>query len=396
MKGLANSGRRVAKHGETPAELAGLLLLLIAMVYGIGSPSLTTIAVNGLIDVVAVVGVYVFVGNSGIVSFGQVGFMAIGAYIAGLLTAPAAFKEATLPHAPGFVDTVHASPLVAILIAGLVCGACAAICGFALMRLSGMAASIATMALLIIVYTVINNWTAVTDGPGTLGGIPTFVGLFSGLVWAVVAVIVAYAYQRSAAGLRLRAAREDVLAAGAAGVNVVRERLVAFALSAFIMGVAGALYGAYLGSLSPSSFYFDTTFLFLVMLVVGGMRSLTGAVFGAIMVVSLNQELLRLESGFNLFGLHVPGRAGAATLVLAVVLLVVLIKRPGGFVGDRELRLSLLPVFIQGLVRPRRDGSGDAGSSEFSDARDGEVGAGVAGVASQPQVAVSEAKSDGT
>ena len=113
-------------------------------------------------------------------------------------------------------------------------------------------------------------------------GLPTYVGLWTAGGAAVGAIVVAFAYQETRWALALRASREDEVAARACGVQIVRQRLIAFVISAFVTGIAGVLYGHFLGTLRVESFYLDLTFLLVTMLVVGGMRSLTGAVAGTI------------------------------------------------------------------------------------------------------------------
>jgi branched-chain amino acid transport system permease protein len=134
----------------------------------------------------------------------------------------------------------------------------------------------------------------------------------------------------------LRAAREDDRAAASVGVHIVRERTAAFALSAFFCGVAGVLFGHFVGIFSPDDFYLTTTFIVVAMLVVGGIGSLAGAVVGTLTVIAVSEALLRLETGvdFRLFDVDAP--AGLQETGLAVFLLLVLVLRPDGITGGRE------------------------------------------------------------
>ena len=158
------------------------------------------------------------------------------------------------------------------------------------MRLSGLPASIASFSLLLVVYTVIKQWRAVTAGPSVLGGMPLDTDVRSALVWVLVVMGLAFAFQISRIGRRLRASREDAIAAKASGVRIIRERVFAFTLSAFIVGVGGALYGHLLGSFDPNAFYLQATFLMMVMLVFGGINSLAGAVVGTMAVAGLDGD----------------------------------------------------------------------------------------------------------
>ena len=219
---------------------------------------------------VLVVGLYVFVGNSGVLSFGQMSFMSIGAYTTALITIPLIQKNFLLPDLPSFLANAEISPLPAALIAGAAALVFGLILVVPIVRLSGLAASLAMFAVLVIVYQVAINWDAVTRGSRTMIGVPTNTTIWVAMGWAVVMIVMAYLHQRSSTGLRLRASREDEFAARAAGINIPRERGIAFLLSAFIIGVGGFLYAQFQGAFTPSAFFIHITFLTIAMLVGGG------------------------------------------------------------------------------------------------------------------------------
>ena len=178
-------------------------------------------------------------------------------------------------------------------------------------------------------------------GAATLPGIPIYVNMWVALGWVVFALFVAFVYQRSRYGLALRATREDEFGARAAGINIPRQRLIAFVLSAFFMGIGGVLQAHFLGTIAVKSFWLSLTFISLAMLIVGGQRSLTGAVTGAV-VISFITEILRLmESGFALGATQLAFPKGSQELGIALVMLLVLIFRPSGITGGRELAFRL-------------------------------------------------------
>ena len=161
------------------------------------------------------------------------------------------------------------------------------------------------------------------------------------MLWAVIAIWAAHFYQTSRFGLSLRVSREDEVAAKASGVNIFRQRLIGFVISAFFVGVSGALYAHFLGTISVEAFYIDITLLTLAMLVVGGMNSLSGAVVG-VGVISLLIEVLRqLESGFTLGSLTVSASGGTQEIGLGVAMLLMLIFRRSGIAGNQEIGWSL-------------------------------------------------------
>jgi branched-chain amino acid transport system permease protein len=231
-----------------------------------------------------VLALQMFSGNSGILSFGQVAFVAVGAYTSALLTIPTAIKQFTflsMPHLlKDWVFPAQFSPLEGTLAGGVAALVVAMVFGIPIVRLVGVAAGIATLALLVAMNVFIQQTSSITRGTSTQIGVPQSTTLRATLLWVILAIIVAYFFKQSRNGLRLRASRENDRASRSVGVHVARERYLAFALSGFVCGIVGALYGHYFITFSYLDFYFDLTFLTIAMLVVGGMGSVSGAVVG--------------------------------------------------------------------------------------------------------------------
>jgi len=331
--------RPLLGYGErlwTPLALC-LLLAAIVAAASFGSAGTQRIVTDALIKLVVVVGTYIFVGNSGVLSFGHIGFMGIGAYVAAWLTIPPETKSFLLPKLPGLLAATEWPASLAAVAAGAAAALFAFIVGLPLMRLSGISASIGTFAVLAVVNAVLSNWTSMTGGQGSLYGLPSYTNLPVATAWAMLAIVIAWIYQRTAYGFRLRSTREDETAAKAAGVDVHRERLIAFVLSAFFVGVSGALYAHFLGVVIAKEFYLKLTFMSIAMLVIGGLTSLSGAVLGVVVVSSLGELLREVERGANLGFLTIPARPGLQEVVLAAALLLILIFRPRGLTAGREL-----------------------------------------------------------
>jgi len=159
--------------------------------------------------------------------------------------------------------------------------------------------------------------------------------------WASAAILGAAWYANSASGLALRASREDEVAADASGINMYRHRLIALVVSAFFAGVAGALFGHSLGVLNPNSFYLGVTFITLAMLVVGGIGSLTGAVTGVLVLSIIIEALVRMERGMEIGETTFALPTGAQEIIIGIIMILVLILRPAGLTGGRELRLRI-------------------------------------------------------
>jgi branched-chain amino acid transport system permease protein len=320
----------------TPISLAVILLAIVAAVWATGDGLLARTVTDALIRVVLVVGLYIFVGNSGVLSFGHIAFMLVGAYGTAWLTL-SVFKKSFALQLPEILANtqypVFPSAIAAASLAALV----ALVVGVPIMRLAGIAASIATLAVLGIFKTFYTNWGPWTMGAATMPGIPLYVDMWVALAWSVFALFAAYLYQASRFGLALRASREDEFAARAAGINIPFQRLIAFVLSAFFVGAAGVLQAHFLGSIAVKNFWLGITFISLAMLIVGGQRSLTGALVGVVVVSTIAELLRQVETGIDIGTTEISVPAGAQELGIALVMLIILISRPAGIMAGREI-----------------------------------------------------------
>ncbi len=320
--------------------MRGLVQLLApaaaVVAVGIGSTfvsrSLEIYFLNALVSVAIVVAIYVFVGNSGVLSFGQISFVAVGAFAAGVMTVPLESKTGVLPDLYPVLRDHTIGNVPSLLVAAAAGGLFAFVVGLPLMRLSGLAAGIATFAVLEITHNVLREWTRIGPGATTLSLVPETTGAVQATVGALAVVAAAFAYQRSRPGRLLRATREDAAAAQGVGVSVHRQRLWAFTLSGTLAGFAGGLLVHLLGSITIEQVYLELTFVTLAMLVVGGITSLSGAVLGALVVSGLDALLSEAEQGIDVgLALNLPD--GTRLAFLGAIMAIVLILRPGGIVG---------------------------------------------------------------
>ena len=206
------------------------------------------------------------------------------------------------------------------------------------MRLSGLAAGIATFAVLEITHNLLRYEERIGPGLNTFSSVPETTGLRQAALGALFAVVVAFVYSRSRYGRLLRATREDDAAARAVGTSVYRQRLIAFAISGALAGLAGGLY-VHLLPLNTETVYLDLTFITLAMLVIGGATSLWGAVVGALAVSGLDSYLAVAENGTSFLGWHIDLPAGTSEIVVGALMAIVLILRPSGLTGGREFKL---------------------------------------------------------
>ena len=341
MSGL----RRLLPPAAGGLVLSGLLIgggLLYAATGGAARDNLVS---QMLINAIVVVGIQVFVGNTGILSFGHVGFGGIAGYVFALFAIDPARKATIIASAPFGLADVDASPLVAIVAAVVVSGLVALLVGYALVRSGAqsgaVAATVITLALLFLVHEVAMNWTDLTGGDraglsfpigGSLGSVvPIAVAL-------VLSVVAARLFAAAPVGRLAKASREDVLAARAMGIDPAVQQIAALLLSVVIVAVGSSLRVWELGTITPKFFFFDYTLLTLTMLIVGGRNSVTGALTGVVLITA-GSELTRYLAGpsVDIEPLDWILRDGLTNLFLGGSMLGFMILRANGLLDDWEL-----------------------------------------------------------
>ena len=336
--------------GRTRWSVVGALACCAALVaggllYGAGGPPTRDVLVTQmLINAVMVIGLQVYVGNTGVLSFGHMGFGAIAGYTFALFAVDASQKERVIPDAPFGMTGVHLNSFWAIVVAIAVTCVVGLVVGLGLARSGAksgaVAATVITLALLEVTHEVGGSWDKLTAGRN---GISFKVGqTLDGRTWIyitlVVAVVVAAVFRASGTGRLAQAGREDDLAARALGINPIGPQLIALLLSVAIVAVAASLRTWQLGTVAPSTFFFDYTLLTLAMLIVGGRNSVTGALLG-VSVITIGNELTRYLAGpdVNIAALDWLFRDGLTDIFLGGSMLLFMIFRPKGLVEDWEL-----------------------------------------------------------
>ena len=340
------------------ALIAALLIVGMWLTQQYGSTSSGRTYVVFLVNVMLVVSIQLFIGNSGIVSFGHVAFMGIGAYTTALVTVPEILKSAQLPDLPSSLATTNLGLVAAIALSALVAAVVAAVFGGGVIRMTESTMAMATLALLVVVHTFLQNATTFTRGSLGLAGIPVRTTLGVATAGAVAFMLVGRLYKESGPGLRLRATREDSLSAASVGTNVVRNRYGAWILSAAMMGAAGSLWAQSVIAFNANQFYFSITFALLAMLVIGGRTSLSGAVAGAAIITFLTDTLARVEQGVSIGPWVLPRITGTVQFAIALLIIITLILRPEGLFDRWEIDdlLRRLPPFRrrEAAVAPAR------------------------------------------
>ncbi len=338
----------VAAGGVLFAAVAAVGLVYV---WGVGDAASERLFTSLLINATVVVGMQIFIGNTGILSFGHVGFGAVAGYAFVLFAIDTDRKARLVPDAPfGLVDlTVH--PAAAIGVAVALTVAVAAVVGLGLVRSAAASGAIAptviTLSLLFATFELAVNWTDLTGGnraglsfrPGT-----AMAGRGYAYAALVVALLVAGIYRRSRSARLARAVREDAVAARSLGIHPATHQMLALLLSVAVVAVGASLRVWLTGTISPERFFIDYTLLTITMLVVGGRNSITGAALGTVVITALT-EAARVVSGPDVD----PGpfdlilRPGLSDLVLGASMLGFMVLRPRGLLDDWELADWLAP-----------------------------------------------------
>ena len=292
--------------------LALYILLSVLISANIINPYYSGILTMVCINVILAVSLNLATGFLGQLVLGHAGFMSVGAYSAALFT-----MYSGLP-------TVVSFPL-ALLVGGIVAAAFGVIIGVPALRLKGDYLAILTLGFGEIIRVLILAMPF-TGGAAGLSGIPLLTTFTYVFIIAIITVAVIFAFIHSRHGRADIAIREDEIAAEAAGIHTTYYKLLAFVLAAFFAGIAGGLYAHHIGVLDPSKFDFNYSVEILIMVVLGGMGSITGSIVAAI-VLTLLPELLR---GFSEYRM----------LIYSVILICVMLFKPSGLLGQHELSLT--------------------------------------------------------
>lgn len=312
--------------------------IVLVLVQSFGTASAIRVATNAAILLIAVLGLQIFSGNTGIVSFGHAGFMAIGAYTTGILTLPAAIQRTALKDLPSWLAGHEMSMLSALLVVVGIMLLLGVVSSLPFFRLGGSSASIATLAMLIIVFSMLVASREITRGAQPFYGVPRSMTLWHAGTAAMAGLLIARLYRETKWGRGARASSDDERGTAAIGVHFHRARVICWILSVVFAGVAGGMMAHFLGAFSPKDFYFELSFSLLAMLIVGGMGTVTGALSGVAVITVLNEIVRRVEGGGQFLGMDVPPIFGLTQGVLAIAMILIIWRRPVGLFGQSELR----------------------------------------------------------
>ncbi|NLX85240.1 MAG: branched-chain amino acid ABC transporter permease [Synergistaceae bacterium] len=305
---------------------------------------LNLIAVNAILAL----SLNLIYGFTGMFSLGHAGFMAIGAYVSAILILPAAQKEMMYILEPIIwpFSVIHAPFFISVLAGGLVAALLGLLIALPVLRLGGDYLGIATLGFAEIIRVVFTNITPVTNGALGLKGIPSYADLGWNYFWCVLTFYVIVKLLSSNFGNCLRAIRDDEVAAKAMGINTFKCKAISFAVGAFFAGVGGALMGSLITTIDPKMFNFQLTFNILMIVVAGGLGSITGSMVGAVVITVLLEWLRFVEDTIQIGSFVLEGIPGMRMVIFSVVLLFIILYRREGIIGGYEFSWDSVTRFF--------------------------------------------------
>ncbi|GAB6158494.1 branched-chain amino acid ABC transporter permease [Desulfotomaculum varum] len=277
-------------------------------------------------------------GFTGMFSLGHAGFMCVGAYVSAILTMSPESKEMIYFMEPIIspLDKIQWPLFPAIITAGLVAALFGFLIGFPALRLRDDYLAIATLGFGEIIRIVVTNAISVTNGSLGLKNIPPIKSLWVYWGFAIATIWILKQLINSSWGYAFKAIRDNEIAAEAMGIDIFKHKLLSFTIGAFFAGLAGALMGHLITSVDPTMFRFLFTFQILLIIVLGGLGSLTGSVIAGVLVTVMMEALRFVEQPMNFFGLSIPGIPGMRMVIFSILLLGVILFYRQGLMGTRE------------------------------------------------------------
>ena len=336
--------KKTTKNLINIALIALMFVLLYFLEQHFGRRSmLITVLKKGAIYALIAVSMNLLNGFTGLFSLGQAGFMLVGAYTYAVLTIPMAKRMAVYQYYDGGIINFTAPTIVGILAAGLLAALLAALIGLPVLRLKSDYLAIATLGFAEIIRAII-QWDTlgpITNGSNLLKTYPTFKSVLPVFAAATVCIGVIVLLINSTYGRAFKAIRDDEIAAEAMGINLFRHKQMAFVISSFFAGIGGALLAMYQGSLQANAFKSSMTYEILLIVVIGGMGSISGSVMASFLFIACSEWWLRfLDTEMYLFGgtFKVPFlRSGFRMVVFSIVIMIVVLFFRKGIMGEKEL-----------------------------------------------------------
>ncbi len=317
-----------------------LVLLFVGLNFAQTAFDTYTIQVLNLIAINAILAISLnlIYGFTGMFSLGHAGFMAVGAYVCAMLILSPAQKETMwiLEPVSPFVADINLPFFWAVIAGGLAAAVLGLVIALPVLRLGGDYLGIATLGFAEVIRVLITNATPLTNGSLGIKGIPKYGSLLWNYGWLVVTIYFMVTLLKSNSGSVFKAVRDDEIAARTMGINAYFYKVVSFGIGSFFAGVGGALMAALISTIDPKMFNFLLTFNVLMVVVAGGLGSITGSVIGSVVITVLLEWLRFVEDPIAIGSFEIPGIPGMRMVIFSAILMCIIIFRRSGILGMRE------------------------------------------------------------
>ena len=346
--------------------IVGLLILLFVLEQILPSSSmLFTVLKKGAIYALVAVSMNLLNGFTGLFSLGQAGFMLLGAYAYGILTIPVESRASVYQYFNGGIVQFTIPVPLALIAGGIIAAVFAYLIGLPVLRLKSDYLAIATLGFAEIIRAVF-QWDKLgplTNGSNLLRNFPAFKSVLypfivSGICIAVIVMLINSTYGRA-----FKAIRDDEIAAEAMGINLAHHKRLAFVISSFFAGISGGLLAMYQTTIQASMFKSAMTYEILLIVVIGGIGSVTGSCISSFLFIACSEWWLRFLDNDNLYigGFHVPLlRAGFRKVVFAVIIMCVVLFYRKGIMGDKEFSIEGIANFFRNRFGKKKVTEGGA------------------------------------
>ena len=346
--------------------IGGLLLLLFVLEQILPSGSmLFTVLKKGAIYALVAVSMNLLNGFTGLFSLGQAGFMLLGAYTYGILTIPVESRASVYQYFDGGIVQFAIPVPLALIAGGIIAAICAYLIGLPVLRLKSDYLAIATLGFAEIIRAVF-QWDKLgplTNGSNLLRNFPAFKSVLypfvvSGICIAIIVMLINSTYGRA-----FKAIRDDEIAAEAMGINLAHHKRLALVISSFFAGISGGLLAMYQTTIQASMFKSAMTYEILLIVVIGGIGSVTGSCISSFLFIACSEWWLRFLDNDNLYigSFHVPLlRAGFRKVVFAVIIMCIVLFYRKGIMGDKEFSIEGIANFFRNRFKKKKVTEGGA------------------------------------
>lgn len=347
---------------------AALIVALFALLYILelvlpASSMIFMVLKKGAIFALVAVSMNLLNGFTGLFSLGQAGFMLIGAYTYAIFTIPTEARGAVYQYFDGGIIRFTIPVFFAIVLAGIAAAIFAFLIGLPVLKLKSDYLAIATLGFAEIIRAVF-QWDKlgpVTNGSNLLRKFPTFSSVIFPFAVAVICITIIVLLINSSYGRVFKAIRDDEVAAEAMGINLAQHKQLAFVISSFFAGVGGALLAMYQTTVQASAFKSAMTYEILLIVVIGGIGSVTGSCLSSFLFIAASEWWLRfLDAEAFIGSFQIPlMRSGFRKVVFSVIIMIVVLFYSKGIMGSREFSLDAIIRFIRKRFTKRKRGEAE-------------------------------------